>query len=309
MKSILAVSVGLLLTLVSKQNLDSRLELTSKVLLVPPKSIVHMHLGYREALADTLWIRVIQDLDQCEQDRSGELRAQLKPQNANVEKVELENSKVKMDVGETEPKEAQKKETTAKILEDGVEKVLKAEQSVSKCNLGWVYHMLDRVTDLSPKFKLAYIMGGTFLSVVVDDREGARLLFDKGVKQFPNDWSLAYRAAYHYLYEIRNAGRAAQLLEKAGRNGAPVWVFSLAARLYEKSGRAELGITVLEDMIRRNPKGFGNDRIGKRLFDLYMELNEVRQAKGLPIKPIPDDVYEKISEAIKIPNFDPYKDQ
>ena len=35
------------------------------------------------------------------------------------------------------------------------------------------------------------------------DREGARLIFEKGLRQFPQDWSLAYAAAYHYLFEIQ----------------------------------------------------------------------------------------------------------
>lgn len=138
----------------------------------------------------------------------------------------------------------------------------------SLCNKGWVYSVLDAVTQLSPRNELPYIIGGTILSVLVDDREGARLIFEKGVHALPNDWSIAYRAAYHYLYEVKDNQRAAELLEHAGRHGAPPWVFALSARLYTDLGRAELGISILEDALQRDYKGYGTERLKERLTEL-----------------------------------------
>ena len=63
-----------------------------------------------------------------------------------------------------------------------IEEILDAEIVEARCNEGWVYHMLDRITDFSPKFLYAYVHGGLLLSVLVDDREGARQIFEKGLK-------------------------------------------------------------------------------------------------------------------------------
>jgi hypothetical protein len=117
---------------------------------------------------------------------------------------------------------------------------------------GWVARMLDAVTNLSPKIYFAYSVGAIALSVIVSDIQGATLLFDKGTKQFPNKWPLLYRAAYHAIYEEKNNAKAAELLEQAGRVGAPEWVFSLAAKLYDENGKREMGLNLLREMEAEN---------------------------------------------------------
>lgn len=134
-------------------------------------------------------------------------------------------------------------------------------QVSSLCHKGWVFHMLDAITDLTPRFRLPYIVGGTTLSVLVDDREGAKLIFDKGLKVFSEDWGLAYRAAYHYLYELKRPQRAAELLLIAHRNGGPEWLPLLASRLYSKAGQKILGISILQDLLQ---KGNLSERVKKR---------------------------------------------
>lgn len=122
--------------------------------------------------------------------------------------------------------------------------------AVNLCkNDSWLYKMLNAVTELSPSFRLAYAAGALALTVIVSDIEGATKIFDKGVKAFPNDWPILYRAAYHYMYEVKDNKRAAGLLIQAGKNGAPPWVFTLAGRLYSDAGNLELAELVLQDMI------------------------------------------------------------
>lgn len=120
----------------------------------------------------------------------------------------------------------------------------------------WLYHMLDVTTDLSPQFRIPYAAGALALTVIISDIDGATKIFDKGVKAFPNDWPILYRAAYHYMYEVKDNKRAAELLIQAGKNGAPPWVFTLAGRLYSDSGSVDLAEAVLRDMIetKQDPK-------------------------------------------------------
>lgn len=115
---------------------------------------------------------------------------------------------------------------------------------------GWLYQMLNAITDLSPKFRMPYATGAIALSVMVSDIPGAARIFDKGVEQFPNDWPILYRAGYHYLYEVRDKKKAADLFIRAGRNGGPPWVFSLAGGLYNETNDRGAAEAVLAEMIK-----------------------------------------------------------
>lgn len=117
-------------------------------------------------------------------------------------------------------------------------------------NNSWLFQMLNAITDLSPQFRIPYAAGGIALSVLLTDIDGATRIFEKGVAAFPKDWPILYRAAYHYMYEVKDNKRAAELLIQAGKNGAPPWVFTLAGRLYSDSGNLELAEAVLQDMVQ-----------------------------------------------------------
>ncbi|MEN0059223.1 MAG: hypothetical protein AAGB31_10355 [Bdellovibrio sp.] len=147
------------------------------------------------------------------------------------------------------------------------------EEAKNVCmNNSWLFKMLDAITNLSPNFRIAYAAGGIALSILITDIDGATRIFDKGVAAFPKDWPILYRAAYHYIYEVKNNERAAELLIMAGHNGAPPWVFSLAGRLYTEAGRLDLARLTLNQMIReeRDPA------IIKRLQD---KLNSIENKK------------------------------
>ncbi len=108
-------------------------------------------------------------------------------------------------------------------------------------NQSWLYQMLDLVTELSPRFRMPHAAGPLALTVIISDIEGASKLFDKAVRNFPKDWPILYRAAYHALLEEKNKEKAAKLLYEAAKHGAPGWVYTLAGRLYTEAGEKELG--------------------------------------------------------------------
>jgi hypothetical protein len=114
----------------------------------------------------------------------------------------------------------------------------------------WLYRMLNSITELSPKFRMPYATGAVALSVMVSDIDGAAKIFDRGIEVFPNDWPILYRAAYHNLYEVKNKKKAADLFMRAGRNGAPKWVFSLAGGLYNEADDRAAAEAVLSEMIK-----------------------------------------------------------
>lgn len=190
---------------------------SKRALIRPPEYMDKFSFGFNEAIADSLWIRTIQDFDYCE-----------------------------------------------------------SQTGKNICvNNSWLYHMLDTITNLSPHFRIAYAAGGLALTIIITDVDGATKIFEKGVKNFPKDWPIIYRAAYHYIYEVHNKERAAELLIQAGKNGAPPWVYSLAGRMYSDNGQIELAEKLLEEMINENHDSV----IVQRLKDKISSLKEKLQTK------------------------------
>ncbi len=177
----------------------------------PPEHIEHMTFGYQDLVADSLWLRLLQDFGVCQV----------------YEGVDSEAS-------------------TSIPLEVETENLHITNPRNQVCDNSWAYKMLDAITKLAPRFRMAYVAGGTALSILVEDYEGASIIYDRGLKQFPTDWSLAYRAAYHFLYDKKDFNRAAELLVLAEKNGAPDWLKALASRLYTETGQLLLALSLLE---------------------------------------------------------------
>lgn len=144
------------------------------------------------------------------------------------------------------------------------------DRRTADCVKGWVYWMLDSITTLAPRNRLPYDAGATVLMVIVDDIEGARLIFEKGLEQFPNDWILNYRLAYLYFKEIGDNAKAAKHFQIAGDNGAPEWVMSLSARLYSEKGRLEFAKSMLVEFLKKAK----DPRWIKRIKERILEIDE-----------------------------------
>lgn len=206
--------------------------------LMPPADIKRFTFGYHESIADSFWIRVIQDFDLCEQAKLGQ-------------KLVIEER-------------------------PGFKPDLPPE-----CSKGWVFHMVDSITELAPRFRIAYVAGGIMLSTVVHDHEGAAVIFTKGSVQFPKNWQIYYYNAYHHLLNLGQTEKAAELMILAGRNGAPPWTFSLAAKLYTEAGKAFLAKTVIESVLRDYPDEY---RWIPRLKQRLDEANAVLKKSGSPLE-------------------------
>ena len=132
----------------------------------------------------------------------------------------------------------------------------------------WQFRLLDTITNLSPKFRAAYRSGGEVLSVVVNDIEGARRIFEKGIEHFPTHWPLLYSAAYHYMEEVKDLDRASELYLEAQKHGAPNWVIALAGKLYSEAGRRDIAIKTLESYLESFPEGSAREVVLERLKNL-----------------------------------------
>lgn len=185
-----AVGLSVLFVVATTQLLPNPKLDPIKANISPPPYLEHFAFGFHMPLADSMWLRAIQDFDYCEN---------------QIAKNQCANS-------------------------------------------GWLYHMLDSITNLAPDFRIVYATGGLALTIVISDVEGASKFFDKAVKDFPNDFPILYRAAYHSLIEEKNNIKAANLLIRAAKNGGQDWFYSLANRLYADAGRKDLAQALYKQM-------------------------------------------------------------
>ena len=240
----LAIDIGalvtgvLLLIAVTTLHPQQSPEEAAKALIPPPEHIEHFSFGYNENVSDSLWLRVIQDIDYCDTTRGSATEMM-------------------------------------KMRKDG------QKPDFCHAELGWTYRLIDAITRLTPQFRMPYNHGATIMSVTVGDKEGARRIFERGLENFPTDWSLHYRAAYHYLYELQQPKRAADLLVLAGKNGAPQWVYALAAKTYTAEGQALLAKSVLQSVLDEDPDAKYAERLKERLREVEQTLQaEAKKPKS-----------------------------
>jgi hypothetical protein len=197
----------------------------------PPEHMELMHFGFRESLADSLWLRWIQDNDTCQTYASA-----MNPNPIQPSVGEFANPRHKF------------------------------------CDNSWSFKMLDAVTKLAPRFKMPYLAGAVTLSVLVEDYEGAKVIFDRGLEQYPTDWILLYRASYHYLFDRQDLRVAADLMDRAAKAGAPSWLTLTAARLYSKTGQMQMGIVTLENFRKSLTKPEQLKEVDRRIAEMKKQL-------------------------------------
>ncbi len=120
------------------------------------------------------------------------------------------------------------------------------------CSYGWVFHVLNLIIELIPRFHFVAVNGPIILSVIIDDIDGATVLFEKAIKLYPNDWVILSRAASHFASEVEDRQKAALLFLRAARLGAPPWMALYAAKLSSKEGLHFFSRRILEEF-RYNP--------------------------------------------------------
>jgi hypothetical protein len=127
----------------------------------------------------------------------------------------------------------------------------------------WHYHTISVAMELDPKFYVMAAVAPLLISITISDAVGASKLFDRAVENFPNDWRILYQASYQAQFEEKNLKKAAELLYRAGQNGAPRWVLSLSGGLYN-----ELGMKAFADSVYNYLESkFPDDPNTKRLKD------------------------------------------
>lgn len=101
----------------------------------------------------------------------------------------------------------------------------------------WMFLRFNTISLLEPRFYETYSFGAPYLSIVKDDLSGASVIYEKGLKQFPDDYKLLRDAGFHYYFEVANYQRAYEIYKKLSSHAkaSPLVVSSLA-RLESSKG-------------------------------------------------------------------------
>jgi len=138
----------------------------------------------------------------------------------------------------------------------------------------WMYLRFDSITKLDPYFLEAYQFGGTYLSVIKDDIPGAKTIYDRGLKHYPNDYNLAFNAGFLYYFEIGDVDQGFKLLSKIQYDKqAPPFLPSLVSRIKAEQGDLANAYLLLKLAYQKNTDPRLKKRYEQSLYSLKAEID------------------------------------
>jgi hypothetical protein len=140
-----------------------------------------------------------------------------------------------------------------------------------------LYRLLDYATDLDPKFRGAYRFAGysmprnTLDSRVANAFETEQIL-QRGVRERPDDWQIAFVLGYVQAFHLGETQQAATTLAHAARlAGAPAYLGFLANRLAVQGGDLDAAEAMARTMAEQASEEKTKAEWEARLVDLQME--------------------------------------
>ncbi len=125
------------------------------------------------------------------------------------------------------------------------------DDTVTPDGYDWVYHALDVVTTLDPKFSYAYQLGGVTLSMLGKVPEKSNLLLIKGMRENPEVWQIPFYIGFNYFFYLDDFKSAAEYMAIASElPGHPSYLPKLAARLYVQAGDPDVALEFLTRLFK-----------------------------------------------------------
>jgi tetratricopeptide (TPR) repeat protein len=139
----------------------------------------------------------------------------------------------------------------------------------------WLFIRFNTISVLDPKFYENYLYGGQFLNVVKDDLEGAKIMYEKGIKQFPEDYNLNFQAGFLYYFEAGEFKRGLELLSKVENHPkSPRYLSSIINKLrLEVTGDLEAVFSLVFLNWQATKDSYLKDRIKLELYAIRAEID------------------------------------
>jgi hypothetical protein len=146
--------------------------------------------------------------------------------------------------------------------------------------------LLDYTTELDPAFCGAYRFAGSALPRHTVDGKAmgvmaAEQLLQRGVRDCPNDWHVAFQLGFIESFYLGRMDKAAEAMAVASRNPkAPRYVAFLATRMAADAGAVDLGEKLAMAMEAQATEDSTREEWHARRLDLEMErhLREIEAA-------------------------------
>lgn len=146
-----------------------------------------------------------------------------------------------------------------------------------QCEKGWSYKMTLAITNLAPLFLKPYEISAGIMSILMGDKLGAKIIYDKACKNFPDNWKIHFSAGYHYLIELQDKKKAAQLFTKAAKLGGPPWLYALVSKTYGDMGKLLLSREVLLLALQQNITEQYKEVLKARLKELEEKIKQSKK--------------------------------
>lgn len=136
----------------------------------------------------------------------------------------------------------------------------------------WIYHAIDVITTLDPRYAYAYYIGGVVLTSLADRVDLSNRILEKGCRENPEEWNLPFLLGYNHYFVLGDAAKGAESIGRAARiPGAPTFLPGLATRMYAEAGNPDVALEFLEALWKENPDVVIREKLATRAKEVVIE--------------------------------------
>ncbi len=129
----------------------------------------------------------------------------------------------------------------------------------------WMFLRFSTISQLEPRFYENYNFGGIYLSIIKDDLEGATVIYNKGLAEYPDDFKLLRDSSFHFFYEAKNFERAYEISKKIKKlYPEKKFLIGMITKLEAEHGFLEEALLSLNQFQEDHPLG---TLIGDKIFE------------------------------------------
>lgn len=141
-----------------------------------------------------------------------------------------------------------------------------------------LYYKYKTIADLDEYFYELYYNGGVYLSIIKDDEQGAKRIYERGLSIFPKDYYLLLNAGFHYYFELDDEVNAIDTFERVinlHQQKVPDYITILLARLRTKEvgGIEAARIIIYEAWKNSPPHSPQKKKLFNRLYSIQAEID------------------------------------
>ncbi len=157
------------------------------------------------------------------------------------------------------------------------------EKQLSDSGYQWIYHAVDVVTTLDPRFEYSYEIAGIALAALGKQYELSNRLLLKGTQNMPEDWKLPFYLGFNYYFYLNDYKNAAKYMSlSSSLPGHSHYLPGLAARLYVQANDPDLALDFLKQVYDDSKDENTKQQIELRMKEVIIErdIRRLNQAIG-----------------------------